>query len=105
MVGVGAHRACQRDDEDGPKHVHESCEARATSDHVTNGHVPDTAWILRGVQPSEVHYLIRGRYRTRLQELQDMQGGKIMRKLGKSRRIPTCGSRGRRGTRGKQVKY
>ena len=27
VVGVGAHRACQRDDEDGPKHVHESCEA------------------------------------------------------------------------------
>ena len=27
-VGVGAHRACQRDDEDGAKHVHESSHAR-----------------------------------------------------------------------------
>ena len=34
VVGVGAHRACQRDDEDGAKHVHSSpARRRTTSDH------------------------------------------------------------------------
>ena len=66
MVGVGARRACQRDDEDGPKHVHESCEAPVCNEVDTSHKFQDA----EGIVTARHTYLFVDGYTSALQALQ-----------------------------------